>query len=150
MMDQEQIAEHRAMLRREFPVERLPTIVSARGAISRSAIKTHFSARGCPNASADVAAALIKAGAEPSEALALAIFAHHVTCKYGPDVGSMENCAHALMHHATEKHARMHPNGKCAEERAARLEGRASRWGTAEMHRGATVETPHYPYRERK
>lgn len=31
MMDQEQIAEHRAMLRREFPVERLPTIVSARG-----------------------------------------------------------------------------------------------------------------------
>jgi hypothetical protein len=142
-----------AVLRREFPVERLPDIVRKDGSVSRSALKMRFSACGCPHANADVAAAAIKSGCTPGMAIQIAMLTSYYAGSHGPDVANVERMANAIVHSAKELHAQTNPYGKYAEDRAARLEGRPSRWGTTEFHAAAragdeaAIRTEHYPFR---
>lgn len=141
--------------RSEFPIERLPEIVRTNAAgrvtISASAIKSHLSARGCPNADAQVVIALIRSGAQPGEALQLAMLAYYYTDKHGPSMHCIDRMFSAIKYAAESKDMQMFPSGKTAEEVAARREGRPSRWGTPEFHRaaqaGKDTSTKYYPYR---
>lgn len=117
--------------RSEFPVEKPPLIVSAEGRISARALKTHFSALGCPQASPTVAVALIKDGHSPSDAIRLAMLACHIKSL---SMDCIERTAAAITAVAEKNHADRFPTGKCAEDRAARRENRPSRWGTRQFH----------------
>jgi hypothetical protein len=118
--------------REEFPTTVLRPIRNARGAVSLAAIAERFSAYGCPLADPKVAAALIKAGHEYGLAINLAMLAH-----YAKDlsVDCVDRTANAIRRGVESQHATKFPRGKCAEDMAARREGRPSRWGTAEFHR---------------
>lgn len=135
---------NRAELRREFPNEPLPAIVRANGSVSLSAIRTWFSAMGCPHGVIDVTAAAIKSGLEVGAALQLGMLAY-----YRADLSThcIERVTAAMLHATREAHAAKFPWGKEAEDRAARIEGRASRWGTDDFHRwnARPVRTNYYP-----
>jgi hypothetical protein len=140
----------RSAIRREFPNERLPDIVGATGKVSRGALRTWFSAMGCPVADPEIAAAVLKSGGSQTQALQLAIFTAYYLYKHGPMIEPMQRYADGMMHAARELAARHAPWGKEAEDRAARLEGRESRWGTDDFHSNAhgslnAVRTLHYP-----
>ena len=136
-----------AILRREFPVAKFPDIVRANGSINRAAFAMRFSAAGCPHAKPEVAVALMKAGASEDQAFQLAILAAYVTDSGGPMVECIERTSRAILHSAKEEVAARYPWGKEAEDRAARIEGRASRWGTDEFHRfnAKPMRTNYYP-----
>lgn len=137
---------NRAELRREFPVEVAPAIFRADGSISRSALRWRFSACGCPHANVDVAVAVLKAGGSAAAAIELAMLADYRAGKFGPSVECVERTAAMMIRNARTEHAERWPFGKEAEDQAARFEGRPSRWGTDDMHRGETKRTTWYPY----
>lgn len=132
----------------EFPVEAFPEIIRKNGTVNRAALKMRFSASGNPHANAEVAAAMIKAGYDVNVAFQLAILASQYGSKHGPSIDCMQRTVGMIMDCAELAHAKMHPHGKCAEDRAARLEGRSSRWGTVEFHRNPTTAA-HYPAQDR-
>lgn len=140
----------RAAIRREFPIHKFAEIVRANGSISKAALRERFSAYGCPNAKPDVAVALIKSGANESQAIQLAILAAYVTDQHGPMIEPIERTSSAILRAAKEESARRAPWGKEAEDRAARFEDRPSRWNTADFHDGAfrninSIRTNYYP-----
>lgn len=103
-----------AAIRREFPRDRLPNIITPKGGVSLTAVVTHLSARGTPNASPKVVAALIKdGGLEPGYALAIAGLVENAkslaVCTWEDRVASL---TWALKRH----HAKECPNGKYANE----------------------------------
>ncbi len=145
MIDQEEISARRAELRREFPRERLPTVIDSKGRVSRSALAQRFSAMGYPNAKPEIAAAMIRSGLEISDAMRLAILANAIEdCS----IGVIERITKAIEDCANREHASRAPWGKCAEDQAARFEDRASRWGTDEFHgwRNGSHRTNWYPF----
>lgn len=117
--DEETLSEHRAMMRREFPAERLPNIRNAAGNISLAAIATHLSARGTPNASPAVVKVLLQHGVASHYALALAGLAQNIAdvapCTFEDRVG-------AVLSSLKREHAEKYPNGACAVEFAAQRE----------------------------
>lgn len=133
-----------AILRREFPVQKFPSITRANGSINRAAFAMRFSAAGCPHAKPDVAVALMKAGASANQAFQLAILAAYVTDGM---IEPIERTSRAILHAAKEDVAQRYPWGKEAEDRAARIEGRESRWGTDDFHRwnAKPARTNYYP-----
>ncbi len=140
--------------RREFPVEVLPPILDTRGRPNKRAIKMRFSACGKPHARPEVMAAMIKAGLDVNTAFRLTILAshiegHHFDAKNGPDFDCVKEICQIIISEAEGEHAKRHPTGKCAEDLAARIERRPSRWGTREFHIGTAEEnrTAHYPFR---
>lgn len=82
---------------------------------------------------ARIAFAAIKAGLDERAALLIAAKAFDAAKLY---VWKFEN-DYAMHSHLERISAAQHPNGKCAEDIAARREGRPSRWGTAEFHAAA-------------
>lgn len=139
-----------AEIRREFPVERAPSIVRANGSISRAALQAHFSALGCPHAKAEIAVAVLKSGGTETAAIHLAMLAAYYTDPHGPSIEPMERTTRAMLEAAKLRHAQLSPRGLYAEERAARLEGRESRWGSRDFHFASEGEnvTKYYPFRE--
>lgn len=129
--------------RSEFPVEKFPAIIRKNGSVNRASLAMRLSSAGCPNAKAEVAAAAIKAGHTPETALKIAMLAFYMD---DLSMDCIERTCGAITRSAERNHAKKFPNGKCAEDLAARLEGRPSRWGTADFHRNP-APTPHYPSR---
>lgn len=125
----------------EFPVEKLPAIFRKNGSVNRAALKMRFSAVGCPLAKPEVAAALIKAGHSIDTAFKLAMLAYYMD---DLSMHCVERTCKAIVDSTEKKNAEKHPHGKCAEDIAARREGRPSRWGTQDFHRDPTP-TEHYP-----
>lgn len=123
--------------RSEFPSERLPDIVSSNGSVSRVALKARFSAVGCPNAKPEVAAQLIKAGYSPRLAMQLTMLAYYAEELM---IDCVKRTSDGIQRNAEQEHAEKFPRGRCAEDLAARREGRVSRWGTPEYHRQAIEE----------
>jgi hypothetical protein len=124
--------------RSEFPTETPPPICDAKGRIRLAALRYRFSAMGCPHASPEVAAALIKSGCDSGIALSLAMLAYYAQeCMTEP----LARTSDALAHMVEREHATRHPHGKCAEDLAARREGRESRWGGREFHGAAFHRT---------
>lgn len=118
----------------EFPTEKLPDIIRKNGSVSRAALMTHFCASGHPHAKPEVAVAMIKAGYGLNVAFQLAILASQYGGQHGPSIDAMERTITAIKNSAERLHAQKYPHGKCAEDIAARREGRPSRWGTREFH----------------
>lgn len=95
---------------------------------------------------ADVYRAALKLGLTPSQAFELTKDAYNAAKGYewllaGGDEGeaSVKNIFRqgcGLRRETVRAQAALHPRGKCAEDLAAALEGRASRWGTEAFHRG--------------
>lgn len=121
--------------RSEFPITKLAPVSQANGRINRASIKSRFSAVGCPNANVEIAVAAIKAGTDPTLAMQLAMLAYYASELM---IEPIDRVSSAIRYSAESAHAEKFPNGKCAEDRAARREGRSSRWGTPEFHR-ATI-----------
>lgn len=102
----------------------------------------------------DIAFAMVKAGLDEYLALQFARLAHYAnegyTWKFDPAEG---NPLWPIHHYIQRKNAAANPRCKDAEDLAAELEKRPSRWGTAEFHHTAGEEdgkanvTEHYPYR---
>jgi hypothetical protein len=134
--------------RSEFPVEKLPEIIRKNGSVNRRALAMRFGAAGCPNAKPEVAAALIKAGHSLDTAFKLAMLAHYMD---DLSMHCVERTCKAIISVTEGRNAMANPTGKCAEELAARMEGRPSRWDTPEFHRaaqaGQDTSTKHYPWR---
>lgn len=87
-------------------------------------------------AAADIKRAALRLGLTEAQAFELVKAAYDAAEGYvwklsdGPEGG-------ARLFSVTEaRQAAEHPNGKCAEDIAARREGRPSRWGMPEFHRG--------------
>lgn len=127
--------------RSEFPVVKFPEIIRKNGSVNRAALAMRFSSVGCPNAKPEVAAALIKAGHSIDTAFKVAMLAYYMD---DLSMDCVERTCKAITDSTERKHAERHPNGKCAEDIAARREGRPSRWGTPDFHRNPTP-TQHYP-----
>lgn len=143
----------RAAIRREFPVTRVAPIIGENGKINRRSIGMHLSGNGCPNASVELVVAAMKSGLGAFEAIQLAMLAAYMGSKGGPMVECIDRMTRIISSNMHEAAAMQSPFSKWAEERAARLEGHESRWGTAEFHHAAGEEggkanfTQHYPYR---
>lgn len=120
--------------RSEFPAEKFPAIVNAKGAISKIVIRRYFSALGCPNADVGIAAAVIKSGCDTGVALRIAMLAYYAN-------NLAERCAErvtsSMLETLRRDHAEQFPHGKCAEDLAAQQENRPSRWGNPEFHAAA-------------
>ncbi len=127
--------------RSEFPIEKFPDIIRKNGSVNRAALAMRLAALGCPNAKPEVAAALINAGHSIDTAFRLAMLAHYMD---DASMHCVERTCNAIVSATEREHARRFPHGKCAEDIAARREGRASRWGLPSFHRDPTP-TPHYP-----
>ncbi len=137
----------RSAIRREFPVEKIPAIVGANGRVNLRAITMIFSLNGCPNAKPAVAAALIKNGVDANTAIKVTMLAHYMD---DSSVHCVERVTAAINHAVKEDNAARYPWGKEAEDRAARFEGRESRWGTCDFHSDAfanknSIRTNYYP-----
>lgn len=147
-MNQDEISEHRALIRREFPVEKIPPLIDPKGRVSANAARMRFSAVGCPKADPEVLRALVKSGVSVDQAFRLTILAAHAADLL---IEPLERYAAAVVECSKIEACQRHPYSKYAEERAAKLEGRASRWGTDDFHRTHdrdALTTQYYPYRE--
>lgn len=82
---------------------------------------------------ADIYRNLIKLGCTPAQATAITIEAFDAAQCY-----TFNFREGTPIHLATQARGAVeHPNGKDAEDRAAAIEGRPSRWGTPEFHHAA-------------
>ena len=127
--------------RSEFPIEKLPAVIRKNGSVNRAAVRMRLSSVGCPNAKPEVVAAAVKAGHNLDTAFKVAILAHYMD---ELSMDCVERTCRAIVDSVEREHAKKHPHGKCAEDIAARIEGRPSRWGTPEFHRNP-APTAHYP-----
>ncbi len=136
--------------RSEFPVEKIPSLIDAAGRVNKRAVKMRFSACGKPHADPSVFAALIKAGHNQNTAFQLAILASDLNGRGtgSPDVDCVDEGCSRIKKLARDLACELHPYSKWAEERAALLERRESRWGTKDFHSSSAdqVRTKHYPF----
>jgi hypothetical protein len=125
--------------------------------ITRAHLATQLYVNGCGPSNkpiTDIAFAMVKAGLDEYLALQFARLAHYAkegyTWKFDPAEG---NPLWPIHYYIQRKNAAANPRCKDAEDLAAALEKRPSRWGSAEFHHTAGEEdgkgnvTEHYPFR---